>query len=78
MIGTNKASKSASRERVLSDAELVALWNAAPASDFGRIVKLLMLTGQRRDEIAGVRLQELQQARHDRPSSRADQEQPAA
>jgi integrase len=62
VIGTNKASKNASRERVLSDAELVAIWNAAPASDFGLIVKLLMLTGQRRDEIAGLRLSELKQA----------------
>ena len=43
------------------DAELVAIWNAAPAADYGRIVKLLMLTGQRRDEIAGLRL-ELKQA----------------
>lgn len=60
VIGTNKASKNASRERVLTEAELVAVWNAAPASDFGRIVKLLMLTGQRRDEIASLRSQELQ------------------
>ncbi len=62
VIGTNKASKNASRERVLSDAELVSVWNAVPASDFGRIVKLLMLTGQRRDEIASLRPQEIQQA----------------
>ena len=40
----------------------MAIWNAAPASDYGRIVKLLMLTGQRRDEIAGLRLSELKQA----------------
>ena len=62
VIGTNKASKGVSRERVLSDAELVAIWNAAPASDYGRIVKVLMLTGQRRDEIAGLRRSELKQA----------------
>ena len=62
VVGTNKASKGVSRERVLSDAEFVAIWNAAPASDYGRIVELLMLTGQRRDEIAGLRLSELKQA----------------
>ena len=49
----------ASRERVLADAELVKIWNAAPASDYGRIVKLLMLTGQRRDEIANLRWSEV-------------------
>ena len=59
VVGTNKASKNASRERVLADDELVAVWNAAPASDFGRIVKLLMLTGQRRDEIAALRRAEI-------------------
>jgi integrase len=60
VVGTNKASKNASRERVLADDELVAVWNAAPASDFGRIVKLLMLTGQRRDEIASLRWDEVE------------------
>jgi integrase len=59
VIGTNKASKNASRERVLGDAELVKIWNSAPASDFGRIVKLLMLTGQRRDEIADLQRTEI-------------------
>jgi integrase len=38
---------------------LVAVWNAAPEGDFGRIVKLLMLTGQRRDEIADLRWAEI-------------------
>ena len=58
VIGTNKQSKAKSRDRVLTDDELVAVWNAAPESDFGRIVKLLMLTGQRRDEIANLRWSE--------------------
>jgi integrase len=59
VIGTNKQSKAKSRERVLTDDELVAVWNAAPDGDFGRIVKLLMLTGQRRDEIADLRWVEI-------------------
>jgi integrase len=59
VTGTNKASKDVSRERVLSDAELVAIWNAAPDGDFGKIAKLLMLTGQRRDEIADLRWPEI-------------------
>jgi integrase len=44
---------------VLGDAELVKIWNAAPDSDFGRIVKLLVLTGQRRDEIADLQRAEI-------------------
>jgi integrase len=41
-----------SRERTLSDAELVALWRAADdeAYPFGRMVQLLVLSGARRDE----------------------------
>jgi integrase len=45
----------ATRERVLSDGELVAVWRAAETADsdvFGRLVRLLILTGQRREELA--------------------------
>jgi integrase len=46
-----------SRERVLSDAELKAIWQAAGARQgvFPAIVQLLVLTGQRRSEIASLR-----------------------
>src|SRR5262249_14929953 len=40
----------AEQARVRSEAELVEIWLAAGDNDFGRIVKLLMLTGQRRQE----------------------------
>jgi integrase len=42
------------RDRVLDDAELVAVWNAADQCGYavGDIVKLLMLTGQRLNDIA--------------------------
>lgn len=59
VIGTNKASKGKGRERVLTDAELVKVWNAAPDSDYGKIVRLLMLTGQRREEISALRWSEV-------------------
>jgi hypothetical protein len=41
------------RERALTGAELKEVWLAADAvgGDYGRIVRLLILTGQRRDEI---------------------------
>ena len=38
VVGTNKAAEEKPRERVLSDAELAAIWNALPDSDFGRIL----------------------------------------
>ncbi|HEY8949890.1 MAG TPA: tyrosine-type recombinase/integrase [Rhizomicrobium sp.] len=42
------------RERILTEDELRSVWNAAGDDDFGRIVKLLILTGQRRGEITGL------------------------
>lgn len=50
-----------SRERVLSDDELVNVWSAATDADstFGRLVQLLILTGQRREEVAGMTWAEL-------------------
>jgi integrase len=43
------------RERVLSEDELRKVWQACgEAGDFGAMVRLLMLTGGRRDEIAGM------------------------
>ncbi|WP_234729722.1 tyrosine-type recombinase/integrase [Acidocella facilis] len=50
-----------SRDRVLSDDELRAVWRAAKGdhSRYGRIVQLLILTGQRRTEVAGMRWAEL-------------------
>jgi integrase len=45
-----------SRERVLTDPELRNVWQAADkvGGPFGALVKLLVLTGQRRDEVAGM------------------------
>ncbi|MGE3778985.1 MAG: tyrosine-type recombinase/integrase [Pirellulaceae bacterium] len=41
------------RERVLSDDELTAVWNAADGlGKYGTIVRLLMVTGQRRRQVA--------------------------
>src|SRR5437764_1383045 len=53
--------KATSRDRVLSEPEVVAVWNGADAIGFpfGRIVQLLLLTGQRRDEVAGLPWSEL-------------------
>jgi len=49
--------KTESRTRILTDEELGAVWHRAEevGYPYGRIVQLLMLTGQRRGEIAGLR-----------------------
>ncbi len=57
---TNVPAQEIRRERVLTDAELMAVWRACPPTDdFGRIIRLLILTGQRRDEVAGLRWEEI-------------------
>jgi integrase len=54
-----------SRERTLDTGELRAIWKATEPTQankgdlFALIVRLLMLTGQRRDEVAGMRWSEL-------------------
>ena len=57
--GTNKASDEKPRDRVLTDAELASIWKAAPDNSYGRIVRLLMLTAQRRDEIGSLSWSEI-------------------
>jgi integrase len=59
VIGTLKAAENGPRDRVLSDAELAKIWKAAPDNAYGRVVKLLILTGQRRDEIGALRWSEI-------------------
>jgi integrase len=59
VVGTNRPKTSPPRDRVLTDQEVVAIWNAAGDDEFGRIVKLLILTGQRRTEVGGMTWNEL-------------------
>ena len=49
------------RDRVLADGELRAVWQACDGlrAPFGTIVRLLILTGARRDEVGGLRWSEL-------------------
>jgi len=52
------------RERVLGDAELKAVWGATDDdTDYSRVVRLCLLTGCRREEIAGLRWNEIQDGR---------------
>jgi integrase len=59
VIGTRKPAEAKPRDRVLSDAELVAIWRTCGDDDFGRMVRLLILLGARRQEIGGLRWSEL-------------------
>jgi integrase len=47
------------RSRALSDAELVAIWRCAGDDAYGKVIRILLLTGQRRAEIGGMRWSEL-------------------
>ncbi len=49
------------RDRVLSDEEIKALWQAVTAEGwpFASVFKVLLLTGQRREEVAGMRWREV-------------------
>jgi integrase len=47
------------RDRVLTDVELADVWACCGEDDFGRIIRLLILTAARREEVAGMRWPEL-------------------
>jgi integrase len=52
--------KAGGRDRVLNDAELLAVWaQAKKAGTFGALVRILLLTGQRRSAVAGMRWSDL-------------------
>lgn len=56
-----KPGSEAPRERVLTDAELALVWQATAGDhDHDRIVRLLMLTGARREEMAGMGWEEVE------------------
>jgi integrase len=59
--GMRRPEPSGERERVLTSDELRKLWLALNtlSEPFGRVIKLLLLTGQRRSEVAGMRWSEL-------------------
>jgi integrase len=51
------------RDRILNDDEIRALWQATLGDGlgrFGRLVRVLLLTGQRREEVAGMRWSEIE------------------
>lgn len=60
VIGTNNPGENLrARDRVLTNDELRVIWSASGDDEFGKIIKLLMLTAARRNEIGGLRWSEL-------------------
>ena len=59
-FGTNDPERGVTpRQCVLEDEAIKAIWDACPDDDFGKIVKLLLLSGCRRDEIGALRWDEI-------------------
>jgi integrase len=54
VAGTRQVELGDGPDRVLEDDELAAIWNGAREDDFGRIVRLAILLGQRRSEISSL------------------------
>ena len=58
--GSHRPADPTPRDRVLTDAELVEIWKAACQDDEpGKIIRLLILLGSRRQEVGGMRWSEL-------------------
>jgi integrase len=70
VIGTQVV-RTQPRTRVLSLDELAAVWRACRNDSYGAIVRLLILTGQRREEIGGLRVEEIGDGIIALPASRA-------
>ena len=59
-FGTNDPERGITpRQCVLEDEAIKAIWDACPDDDFGKIVKLLLLSGCRSDEIGALRWDEI-------------------
>jgi integrase len=63
VIGTNKPAEPEARDRVLLNEEIADVWAACRDDEYGRIVKLALLTGTRRDEVGGMTWEEVDLSR---------------
>lgn len=59
VVGSIKAGDERHRDRVLTDPEVKHIWQALKDDSYGRIVRILLLTGQRREEVANMRWPEI-------------------
>ena len=63
VTGTGKADEGRSRERVLTQDELRTLWRSLGNDPFSNVIRLLLLLGQRRNEIGKLTFSEIDLAR---------------
>lgn len=65
MFGLKKPFKEEKRSRVLAEWEIALLWSVLPALawQFAMLMRILILTGQRLREVAGIRWEEIDLAR---------------
>ncbi|MBN9603767.1 MAG: tyrosine-type recombinase/integrase [Afipia felis] len=59
VVGTIRPGSELKRDRVLSSLELRSICDSLNPNDYGCIVKILLLTGQRREEVGDMRWSEL-------------------
>lgn len=59
VVGSLKPVSEEPRDRTLTKAELAEVWNGCRDDEYGRILRLLILTGQRREEVGGMARSEL-------------------
>jgi integrase len=60
-LGLKKPAKETSRDRLLTDAEIISFWTVTGEMGFpfGPLLRLLLLTGQRRGEVSAMRWSQL-------------------
>jgi integrase len=63
VLATHKPAAAGSRDRALSLEELGAIWRSCGDDDYGRIVRLLILLGARRQEVGSMRWTEFDLAK---------------
>jgi integrase len=71
VVGAYRPPKQKTGERVLKDAELRAIWHALGDDDYGRVIRLLILTGCRREEIAAMAWSEFDHGTWTLPAARS-------
>jgi integrase len=57
--GTAKGQERSERERTLSDDEIAKVWAKCGDDDYGRLIRLLLLTGCRRQELGSLKWSEI-------------------
>src|SRR5262249_49153225 len=78
-MGIKRRAPSKPRERTLSEKEVAAIWNATGSStDFANIIRLLLLTGPRAEEIGALTWHEINfdQQQIELPSERTKNHRP--